>query len=351
MIASSSPVRAEHHHSVSDSALAIVRLTLQEKGLELQDFVASGGFSSVYIVRRIGTQQIFALKISDVEHTGGWQGEVASLMKLYHSNIIQLYQIFHDAKFTYLVLEYCTGGTLADRVARSGPLGTREFRDIAKQLLDALGKCHEEGIAHLDIKPTNILFTSDGRVRLSDFGCSQGIALDDLFSGSKPYMAPEIICKMQGYDIFMADIWSLGVTFYFMATARLPWKSSSSEGIAGEIRLGSIIPISGVDPAVAALIDKMLILEPSLRAPCPRLLAHMDTWINGPAGAALPMRRLVKHASMIAGRRLLSPSSSSNRILLVKSFLEPTNDLGKTGSSNLTSGSADSDAEKEETND
>jgi serine/threonine protein kinase len=308
---------------------------LEQNGLELRGYIASGGFSSVYTAHRTGTQQLFAVKISDVEHASGWEGEVQSLIKLYHSNIIQLYQIIRDDKFSYLVLENCPGGSLADRLHRTGPLGTREFRDIARQLLDALGKCHAEGIAHLDIKPSNILFAADGRIRLGDFGCSQGINQEELFSGSKPYMAPEVVCRMQGYDIFMADIWSLGVTFYFMAAGKLPWKNSSSDGIVGEIRLGSVTPLTGVDPMIVGLIEKMLRLEPSQRAPCSQLLAHIDAWIGSSPSTVSPMRMIVRHASFVPGKRGLTPSSSSGRLVLAKSFMESGEDLKRARSSGL----------------
>jgi serine/threonine protein kinase len=188
-----------------------------------------------------------------------------------------------------MVLEYCPGGNLADKVKASGPLPFREFRDVAFQLLDALACCHAAGIAHLDIKPANVFFCEDGKVRLADFGCSRHNHEDNFFGGSRPFMSPEIVCQMGAFNKFKSDIWSLGVTFYYMAAGKLPWRNASSEAIKAEIRIGAYVPLTDVDARIPPLVKSMLRLEPDQRVSLSSLMEMVGSW----PGSQAPSRRVL----------------------------------------------------------
>jgi serine/threonine protein kinase len=271
------PTRASKLCLMGDDIVwPIVASALASHGLELRGRVGCGGFGSVFTAWHGGCQQLMAVKVSDIADAN-WPSELESLKLLYHVNIVKLYDTFEDRHFRYLVLEYCSEGTLRERIEKGGPLCAREFRDVAVQLLEALTCCHGAGIAHLDIKPENVFFHSDGRVRLGDFGCSRA-AGTEFVGGSTPYMAPEILSRMENYDKFQADIWSLGVTFYQMACARVPWKGDRSEEMKKEIRLGIIAPLSGVDPKITALISGMMQLDPNRRTRLQDLLETMSDW-------------------------------------------------------------------------
>jgi serine/threonine protein kinase len=279
--------------------------TLLAHDLQLRDRIGSGGFGSVYTAWHAGYQQILAVKISDLRDVN-WSCELESLKTLYHVNIVKLYDTFADDSFQYLVLEYCAGGTLAERIAQQGPLSFREFREIAKQLLDALACCHGAGIAHLDIKPANIFFHSDGRVRLGDFGCSR-TAGGNFLGGSMPFMSPEMICAVEHLNKFRSDIWSLGITFYMMATGRLPWRGADTEAIKAEIRLGVGPHLSGIDTRIAPLIKSAMQFEPSRRASLESLIETVAGWSSG---TGTPLKGVFAATTIRRSRTHLLPQLS-----------------------------------------
>jgi [calcium/calmodulin-dependent protein kinase] kinase len=195
------------------------------------------------------------------------------------------------------MLEYCSGGTLSDRIKRGQLYGAKDFRDIAIQLLEALAHCHSKRIAHLDIKPENIFFTADGRVRLADFGCSKQCA-NQFVGGSLPFMAPEVLCRIDGLDPFRADIWSLGICFYYMVAGKLPWKASDFNRMSSEIRLGLYQPLVDVDQRIPPIIQKTLKLEPRQRASVGELIEILNGWrIGTPVALKVPLNPIGSHRS------------------------------------------------------
>jgi serine/threonine protein kinase len=258
-----------------------------------------------------------AVKIADRSNLS-WSSELESLKLLYHVNIVKLYDTFEDDCFRYLVLEHCSEGTLKDKIANGGLLCIREFRDIAVQLLDALIYCHAAGIAHLDIKPENIFFHSDGRVRLGDFGCSRGVDAD-FMGGSLRYMPPEIMSKLEHFDKFKADIWSLGVTFYGLVSGKSPWNGSKADEIRADIRLGSVMPLAGVDPKIPPVIMGMLQLDPGRRTPLKKLLNIISEWPGSAAGKGKAPSLLRQLAGVSHGARttLMGSRSMTSKAMLL----------------------------------
>ena len=137
-----------------------------------------------------------------------------------------MYEFFFDNTLSslYIFLEYCNWGSLQDLVDRKGPIKPPLLDLYYFQILNALSYCHEKNIAHRDIKPSNILLDSYGRIKLADFGLSRKLEKGEIihsYGGSRQYMPPEVICRNQ-VDPFLANIWSLGITFYVMALSM--WK-------------------------------------------------------------------------------------------------------------------------------
>jgi serine/threonine protein kinase len=286
--------------------------TLAAHDLVFREQIGSGGFSYVVTAYHTRYQQLLAVKIADVGQES-WPAELATLSTLSHTHIIQLYSVFQDNSYSYFVLEYCPGGSLADRLASGQPLGFRDFREYAVQLVTALAHCHEKGIAHLDVKPANVLFGADGRVRLADFGCSCR-RRETFLGGSMPFMPPEILCEIENVDNFMADIWSLGVTLYCMATGRLPWRGSGSKGIGVEIKLGTYEPLKDVDPRIAALIEGLLRLEPRQRRPLAEVLRTLEGWSAPLRVAMLALRTSKRRSFSEVAKRAMNSMQSFERV-------------------------------------
>jgi calcium-dependent protein kinase len=130
----------------------------------------------------------------------------------------------------YLVMEYCSGGELFDKIAsqENSMFNESEAAMIMQKLLLAINHCHAWGVTHRDIKPENIMYGDDGDIKLIDFGLSKALEQYEMGSkslntlaGTLAYMAPEIMT--QHYDPKHCDIWSLGVLMYLMVSGYLPF--------------------------------------------------------------------------------------------------------------------------------
>ena len=147
------------------------------------------------------------------------QNEIAILLKVRHKNIVKLFDVYESRDQLHLVMEYCDGGELYDRICKD-EYGEKQAVNIIKQILNSLNIVHSKKICHLDLKPENILFKdkSDDCVKLIDFGMSRMIPRLTLLKGKKigtiQYMAPEIISG-KGFGL-AADVWSVGVILYCM---------------------------------------------------------------------------------------------------------------------------------------
>ncbi|KAH0785356.1 CAMK family protein kinase [Histomonas meleagridis] len=240
--------------------------------------IGVGGFGSVFLVRSDKYNQDFCIKRIKQKEPAFDQtkNEAETLIRLCHPNIISMYEFFFDETRTYLyiVLEYCKGGSLKDLVQKEGPIKPPKLYSYCYQIMNALFHCHEQNVAHRDIKPANILLDSYGRTKLADFGLSKKFEKGEVLkscAGSRPFMAPEII-NGQNNDPFLADIWSLGITFYTIAFGKLPWKVHDVDEMENAISLGIFTFPSYAEPGFCQLIRSMTAVNPKKREPLAKLL-------------------------------------------------------------------------------
>ncbi|OHT16525.1 CAMK family protein kinase [Tritrichomonas foetus] len=188
--------------------------------------------------------------------------EVTALVTLIHQNIIHLYEYFSDDELLYLILEYCPGGNLEEYVKSNGPLKSQKLYLICKQLISALDYSHSLKIPHCDIRPANILIDVNDRPKIIGFGKMH--PYDDPLPESRPYMAPEKI-SYSSHDPMKADIWSLGVCFYYLATGELPWQTKTESSLRTMISIGKIPSNTISDQEFLKIIKKMVRVAPNQR--------------------------------------------------------------------------------------
>lgn len=207
---------------------------------EIIEEIGRGGFATVFKVRHIRCHIIYAAKFIFMNENelekgkSSFERETQSLMNIDHPNIIKLYQSFQYLTSYVLILEYCSGGTLNDEIKRYGNLSPEKFHSVASSLTRAIGYLHGLGISHQDIKPQNILFDTMGRPKISDFGISVRTILNERIQSlgfSPKYSAPEQQ-KCLFHCPFKADIWSLGLTFFFMVSGIEPTVQQSSDTLS-----------------------------------------------------------------------------------------------------------------------
>ena len=124
-------------------------------------------------------------------------------------------------------MEFVPGETLEAIIARDGALDLRAALDYTCQICNAVDHAHRHGVLHRDLRPSNVMVTDNGMVKVADFGTSRFLEIaahGTTVIGSPPYMAPE---QFQGKAVFASDIYSLGVTMYQMLTGTMPYDTPS----------------------------------------------------------------------------------------------------------------------------
>eukprot|EP00457_Paulinella_chromatophora_P006336 gb/GEZN01006354.1/.p1 GENE.gb/GEZN01006354.1/~~gb/GEZN01006354.1/.p1 ORF type:complete len:474 (-),score=16.61 gb/GEZN01006354.1/:25-1446(-) len=144
-------------------------------------------------------------------------------------NIIHIKGFHQKKNWCYTLIEYCEQGDLFDYVARKTRLSEEEVRSLLRQLFRALAHLHSQGIYHLDVSLENMFLTSDGALKLADFGCARQWQAGALarFRNFRPgkwgYMSPEVFGRGM-VDGELADVWSCGVGLFIMLSGRAPYR-------------------------------------------------------------------------------------------------------------------------------
>lgn len=189
--------------------------------------LGEGGFGSVYLVEQKMNNNKYAIKflrhsLRSVKNVEFLHQEIEILMRLKHSNIIQLYSFFEtkESKIA-LIMEYLSGGTLKQYInsKENNRLEEEETRKILIQILRTVCYCHKMNIIHHDLKTDNILFTDEtySKIKIIDFGISSLLNVNNK-AGSLLYLAPEVINKKDTRSLPSVDIWSIGCIFGEMLT-------------------------------------------------------------------------------------------------------------------------------------
>jgi len=238
-------------------------------GYRLEQELGRGGMGIVYLAtqkslgRKVAVKVLPRRLVGDPEFVARFEREALALAALNHPNIVQVIDKGISGEVCYLVMERVEGVSLR-RLLEGGKLAPEQALAIVPQICAALEYAHAKGIVHRDIKPENILVSTDGHVKITDFGLArilhgegpagrENLTRTNVLMGTPDYMAPEQRERAKSVD-HRADIYSLGVVFYEMLTGELP--------------LGRFPPPSRmvrVDVRLDEVVLKALEKEPDLR--------------------------------------------------------------------------------------
>jgi len=208
---------------------------------EILDRISEGGMATVYTARRISDGSVVALKVlreqyaGDEEFIARFQREAKAVSELVHPHMVRVYDSGRDGAVHYIAMEYVEGANLKEYIRREGRLATERALQIAAQVCEALEFAHSHGIVHRDIKPQNILLTTDGQVKVTDFGIARALSSATITQtgtvlGSVQYLSPE---QARGAAVGRsADLYAVGVVLYEMVTGELPFDGESPIAIA-----------------------------------------------------------------------------------------------------------------------
>ena len=197
------------------------------------ELVGRGAYGAVYRGVHVETGAAVALKVVNLDtpddDVSDIQREVAVLSQLREAaqkNVVRYWGCWLKGPELWIVMDFADGGSVRT-LMKAGPIAERYCAVIVRETLVALNYLHKSGIIHRDIKAANILLTSTGKILLCDFGVAAPLASNSVhskrstFVGTPYWMAPEVITEGKTYDQ-KADIWSLGITIYEMATGNPP---------------------------------------------------------------------------------------------------------------------------------
>jgi len=203
-----------------------------------------------------------------------FEREARAVAALAHPHICQLFDFGEDEGRPYMVLEYLAGGSLDERIERGRPLPDEETARVARDVAQGLAHAHERGLVHRDLKPANILFDSEGRAKIADFGIARmgdtgTLTAAGTVLGTAAYISPE---QARGETATPAsDVYSFGVLLFLMLTGRLPFEAPGAMQLAAMHRDEPPPPLSSfrpdAPPQLAGLADACLVKDPRARPP------------------------------------------------------------------------------------
>jgi tetratricopeptide (TPR) repeat protein len=237
-----------------------------------------GGMGVVFETEDLRLERTVALKflppglMADPAARERFIHEARTASSLDHPNICTIHEIDETKDGgLYIVMACYQGETLKDRIAR-GDLPPAEALRIAAEVAEGLGKAHEHGIVHRDIKPGNIIVTEDGAAKILDFGLAKlageaRMTLTGTTVGTVAYMSPE---QARGDEVDdRTDVWSLGVVLYEMAAGGLPFDRASERAVLNAIVHEEPRPVKELRPGfpaeIASVIRKALAKDPARR--------------------------------------------------------------------------------------
>ncbi len=215
--------------------------TVVNERYEIKELLGVGGMAVVFLAYDRAEGYDVALKMlkeevaSDEGALNCFESESRAISMLSHINIRQIYDISTSGEYKYLTMEYLDGPTLKSYVKENGGISQSEAVDFVLQILEALDHTHSKGIVHRDIKPQNVIVTSDKVIKITDFGIAQRYdprknTSEEKGVGTVYYISPE---QASGKNIdARSDIYSLGVMLYEMVCGRLPFVADDPNEVA-----------------------------------------------------------------------------------------------------------------------
>ena len=212
-------------------------LKLKLADFELDEPLGTGTVGTIYRATNKKTSQVVAVKIllptviDDPLISARFEREMVILEKLSHPHIVRYFGGGQEGKQWFYAMELVAGGNLKELIEQSGPLSWPEVRTIGAQLCSALQYAHNFGIIHRDLKPSNLYFTTDGELKLGDFGIaldttSTKLTANRLTVGTYAYMSPEQIAGDK--DITgKTDLYALGCLMFEMLTGQPPFQGEN----------------------------------------------------------------------------------------------------------------------------
>ncbi len=283
---------------------------------EIVGRIGSGGMADVYKGKDHKLNRNVAVKVMKVEFNNDesfirkFRREAQAAAGLANPNIVNVFDVGEDRGLYFIVMELVEGITLKEYVAKKHKLSVREATSIAIQVCMGLSAAHAQGIVHRDIKPQNIMISTDGKVKVTDFGIARAASSNTISAnamGSVHYSSPEQV--RGGYSDAKSDIYSLGITLYEMVTGKVPFDGETTVAIAIKHLQDEMDPPSKYTPDLPYSLEQ-IIYKCTQKSPDRRynsvneVIADLKRSLTDPDGRFVNLAPLSDHAQTV----MLSPA-------------------------------------------
>jgi beta-lactam-binding protein with PASTA domain/tRNA A-37 threonylcarbamoyl transferase component Bud32 len=290
--------------------------------------IGTGGMAEVYRARDELLGREVAVKVlserfsSDRSFVERFRREAQSAANINHPNIVSLYDYGADNGTYYIVMEFIDGKPLSDIIHGEGPLMPERAAEIAADIAMALGRAHATGLVHRDIKSSNIMLTSSGQTKVTDFGIARALGAGEqtmtqtgMVIGTAAYLSPE---QAQGNPVdARSDVYSLGIVLFEMLVGRTPFGGETPLAIAYKHVREEPPEPSSLNPDVPrpldAIVLKALAKNPENRyASAAEMREDLQRYLNGQRVMATPLltdKTLVARAAG-TGTQVLTPTEA-----------------------------------------
>eukprot|EP01117_Protostelium_nocturnum_P004555 TRINITY_DN1643_c1_g2_i1.p1 TRINITY_DN1643_c1_g2~~TRINITY_DN1643_c1_g2_i1.p1 ORF type:complete len:1059 (-),score=373.24 TRINITY_DN1643_c1_g2_i1:7-3183(-) len=254
----------------------------------LIDVIGKGGYGTVYKGLHkfkgnfVAVKKILLSKSTSEDSVGSLMLEIKLLQRLKHPNIVKYIDHIHSKRSIYISMEFMEIGSLEHMVRKHGVFPEELVSVYMKQILAGLNYLHGEGVVHRDIKAANILVSSDGSVKLADFGVATVLSDkragsdEDEFGGTPHWMAPEVITMQSATTA--CDIWSMGCTVIELLTGRPPyWELPLAAALYSIVNEDRPPLPEGISSSLKDFLTRCLHKDQNLRVDAITLLSHAWT--------------------------------------------------------------------------
>ena len=222
--------------------------------------------SDVYKAKDLTLGRFVAIKVlkaefsEDINFVTKFRSEAQAAAGLEHPNIVNIYDVGSENGLHYIVMEYVEGITLKTYIEKKGQLSFKEAVSIAIQVGRGIEAAHNKNIVHRDIKPQNIMISTEGKVKVTDFGIARAATSNTISSdvmGSVHYSSPEQ--ARNGFVDGKSDIYSLGIVMYEMVTGRVPFDGDTTVAVAIQHLQEEMVPPSVYAPNLPISMEKIIL--------------------------------------------------------------------------------------------